>query len=174
MKENIIFDKNRLQYLLDAFLRETDAAGVVGKVYLVGGAALSLYYFDRDATRDIDAGFPQDPRIAKVILDIALRENLPLDWINSDSAMFFGFPPSKYWLSMKKIGNIELKVASPELLLAMKLKASRGRRDSQDAIELLAICKFVSVEQVIAVYEDVYAQEVMKDSAMELLQFHFK
>lgn len=174
MRENVIFDKNRLEYLLNTFLVEIDAAGVVGKVYLVGGAALSLYYFDRDSTRDIDAGFPQDPRIAKVILDIAKREKLPLDWINSNSTMFFGFPPSKYWLNVKKIGNIELKVASPELLLTMKLKASRGRRDSQDAIELLNICKFVSVEQVLEVYEEVYAQEVLKESAMELLQFHFK
>ena len=174
MKENIIFDKKRLQYLLDAFLREIDAAGVVGKIYLVGGAALSLYYFDRDATRDIDAGFPQDPRIAKVILDIAKRENLPLDWINSDSAMFFGFPPSNYWSSMKKIGNIELKVASPELLLAMKLKASRGRRDNEDIIELLALCKIDSVDQVLVIYEEVYAQEVPKKSAMELLQSQIK
>lgn len=174
MRDHIIFDKNRLQYLLHTFLQEIDAAGVVGTVHLVGGAALSLYYFDRDATRDIDAGFPQDPRITTVILDIAKREDLPLNWINSDSAMFFGFPPSKYWLSVKKIGNIELKVASPELLLAMKLKASRGRRDNEDAIELLAICKFVSAEQVIAVYEEVYAQEVLKESALEMLQLHFK
>lgn len=34
--------------------------------FLVGGAALSLYYFDRDSTKDIDAGLPSGPRILEV------------------------------------------------------------------------------------------------------------
>ena len=106
---------------------------------------------------DIDAGFPVDPVVSEVILEIALREKLPANWINDEAAMFFGFPPSSYWITKRIIGEVTLKVASPELMLAMKIKVSRGRRDNEDVIELLRILELSSIEEVLTIYENVYA-----------------
>lgn len=63
MRDNIIFDKNRLQYLLHTFLQEIDAAGVVGTVHLVGGAALSLYYFEGMPRGISMQDFPKIPEL---------------------------------------------------------------------------------------------------------------
>jgi hypothetical protein len=169
MTKELLFDKDRLENLLDLFLEEIEKRGVRGTVFLVGGAALSLYYFDRDSTRDIDAGFPVDPVISEVILEIALREKLPVNWINNEAAMYFGFPPSRYWITKRIIGEVTLKVASPELMLAMKIKASRGRRDNEDVIELLRILALSSIEEVLTIYENVYAQEELNSETMELI-----
>ena len=62
-----------------------------------------------------------------------------------------------------------LKEASPELMLAMKLKASRGRRDNEDVVELLRILGLSSIEEVHAIYENVYAQEEINMDVMELV-----
>ena len=128
-----------------------------------------MYYFDRDSTRDIDAGFPSDPVISEVMQEIALREKLPANWINNEAAMFFGFPPSSYWTTKRTIGDVTLKVASPELMLALKIKASRGRRDNEDVVELLRILGLSSIEEVLAIYVNVYAQEEMNFEMMELV-----
>ena len=83
--------------------------------------------------------------------------------------MYFGFPPSSYWITKRTIGEVTLKVASPELMLAMKLKASRGRRDNEDVVELLRILGLSSIEEVHAIYENVYAQEEINMDVMELV-----
>jgi len=51
MTRELLFDKDRLENLLDLFIVEIEKRGVRGNVFLVGGAALGLYYFDRDSTR---------------------------------------------------------------------------------------------------------------------------
>ena len=137
MSSESLFEKERLEQLLKEFLKELNDRGVKGTIFLVGGAALSLYYFERDSTTDIDAGLPSDPRISEVIKEISIREGLSSNWINSDASMYFGFPPENYWVTKRIVGEITLKTASPELLLAMKLKASRGRRDNEDILELI-------------------------------------
>lgn len=166
---DLTFDKERLEELLELFLQELDKREVAGTVFLVGGAALSLYYFDRETTRDIDAGLPSDPRVLEVIADIAEREGLPENWINNQATMYFGFPPAQYWITKRELGRIRLVVASPELLLAMKLKASRGRRDNEDIVELLQITGLRSLEEVSAIFEEVYAQEAIKPDVLEIL-----
>ena len=83
--------------------------------------------------------------------------------------MYFGFPPSRYWITKLIIGEVTLKVASPELMLAMKIKASRGRRDNEDVIELLRILALSSIEEVLTIYENVYAQEELNSETMELI-----
>jgi hypothetical protein len=71
MSDSRLLSKEDLERLLEIFATELDKMGVQGNIFLVGGAALSLYYFDRDVTRDIDAGLPQDDRVVPVIRKIA-------------------------------------------------------------------------------------------------------
>ena len=169
-----LFDKETLDRLLHKFLQELSDSGVRGTVKLVGGAALSLYYFDRDSTRDIDAGLPSDPRVKKAILKIAEDEGLKENWINSDAILHFGFPPMDFWEERERIGDVVLQVASPKLLLAMKLRASRGRRDFEDIQELLRLTEIKSLGEVDLLFEEVYAQDALKPQAHEFLLEYFE
>ena len=56
-------------------------------------------------------------------------------------------------------------VASAPMLLAMKLAANRGLRDSGDIQGLLRTCGVTSVEQAQAIYETYHAQGVLSSSA---------
>ncbi len=59
-----------------------------------------------------------------------------------------------------------VSTAPAKMLLAMKLKANRGRRDADDIDRLLAICHVKSVDQAQQVYERYYAQETLSASAV--------
>jgi len=174
MTSSELFDRVTLDRLLYKFVLELDNSGVKGSVKLVGGAALSLYYFERDATRDIDAGMPSDPRVGDAILKIAKEEGLEKDWINSNATQFFGFPPAYFWEEKMRVGGIVLQVASSQLLLVMKLNASRGRRDNDDIRELLKLTEVKSIGEVEEIFNEVYAQETLKPQAHELLLAYFE
>lgn len=174
MTSSELFDRVTLDRLLYKFVLELDNSGVKGSVKLVGGAALSLYYFERDATRDIDAGMPSDPRVGDAILKIAKEEGLEKDWINSNATQFFGFPPAHFWEEKMRVGGIVLQVASSQLLLVMKLNASRGRRDNDDIRELLKLTEVKSIGEVEEIFNEVYAQETLKPQAHELLLAYFE
>jgi hypothetical protein len=45
MTNELLFDKDRLENLLDVFLTEIEKRGVKGNVFLVGGAALGYFFF---------------------------------------------------------------------------------------------------------------------------------
>ncbi|MDP9027026.1 MAG: hypothetical protein M3N46_05635, partial [Actinomycetota bacterium] len=77
---------------LIAGLREL-AAGLAGKgehvgIRIVGGAALSLYYFDRGSTVDIDAAIHPSEAALEVASHIARRRGWPAGWLNSSAAGF--------------------------------------------------------------------------------------
>jgi len=50
------------------------------------------------------------------------------------------------------------------MLLAMKLRANRGRRDTDDIEYLLARCEVISVQDAQDIYD--HAQDVLTDSAV--------
>jgi hypothetical protein len=62
-------------------------------------------------------------------------------------------------------GPVTISIASPQLLLAMKLYANRGTRDSADIEVLLALCEVTSVEEAQEIHERYHAQEVLTLSA---------
>lgn len=62
-----------------------------------------------------------------------------------------------------------MKLARPEVRLAMKAKVSKGRRGNEDVVELLRILELFSIEEVLAIYKNVHAQEEMNLEMMELV-----
>jgi hypothetical protein len=61
--------------------------------------------------------------------------------------------------------NLVVNIAKPELLLAMKLKANRGRRDTEDIEFLLEHLGIKNLNDAQDIYEAYYSQEVISDSA---------
>ena len=169
-----LFDKGKLQELISLFANRLNDEGITGNISIVGGAALSIAYIpDRAATTDIDATFPNDPRIPLIINEIAEEFNLPTTWINNAVNAYIPFETFEMWVHMVKVGGIEVRYASPELLLAMKLKADRGRRDRPDIAELIKLCGINHIEDIEALYARFHHQEVLaartKDAIVQML-----
>jgi hypothetical protein len=61
-------------------------------------------------------------------------------------------------------------VADERTLLAMKMRASRGRRDEVDIKFLLDECGINSVDEALALYEEYFPEDDLPDRAVPMLR----
>ena len=155
---------------LRELVAELNAAGQPAGIRIVGGAALSLRYFERRTTVDIDARiYPAEPTIA-IAERIAARHDWPSDWLNTKAAGFIPIARDAEWEPLYDDGSVSVWVASASTLLAMKLRASRAGRDTDDIADLMAICGVDSVEAADAHFESYYPGEVLEPKAYRVLE----
>lgn len=160
----VLFDKAELERLIRLFASRLDDAGISGTISLVGGAALSLSYLqDREATTDIDALLPSDLRISEIIAEIAVDENLDKNWINDAAKAYVPFETEAQWVDLYRVGGILVRIATAELLLAMKLRADRGFRDRLDFEGLIKVCGISTMPEIEALYGGFHHQEVIAE-----------
>ncbi|GLI26448.1 hypothetical protein ARHIZOSPH14_06900 [Agromyces rhizosphaerae] len=141
-------------------------------ICIVGGAALALRYFEREATVDIDAQFigSHDEMLA-ASREVADANGWPHDWLNDQAA---GFIPhygrrTTEWETLYDDGTVVIQVASPEAMLAMKLRANRPGRDDADLAKLMALRGIRSVGAAEELYEDFYSGEPLPDRAVRMV-----
>ncbi len=88
--------------------------------------------------------------------------------MNTNATMFI--PPMRdSWQQIFSGDGISISVGSPEMLLAMKLNASRLGRDDNDIARLLVICSIDSADEAEELFETFYPGEALKDNALRLL-----
>lgn len=142
----------------------------ISQIYIVGGAALMLGFGARDATKDIDARITPRDEILPIVLEIAHRRNLTDDWLNSAAAIYVppwpDDPNPRIILSTK---HVTISIASAEMLLAMKIHASRGRQDIDDLRFLLAEVGIDNYHDAVSHFERFYLEHSIKDRATKIL-----
>ena len=148
------------------------AAGEPSGIRIVGGAALSLRYFERGTTDDIDATVhPAEPAL-HAAEEVAARNGWTSSWFNTAATQFVPFAVVE-WEALYDDGDVSVWVASARMLLAMKLRASRPGRDDDDIANLLAICEIASSEEVEDLYEEFYPGEMLEPKAHRILNVIF-
>ena len=166
-----LFDREEIQRLLELLADRLASAGISGTISLVGGAALSLQYLtDRDATTDIDAILPQDEIVGTIIQQIALEEDLVPTWVNDAVKAYVPFETNEMWIELFTVGAITIRIASAELLLAMKLKADRGMRDRGDIEGLIKLLEVKEVHKIEEIYERFHHQEVLSERTLAVVK----
>jgi predicted nucleotidyltransferase len=168
-----LLDRARIRELFTRLGERLQRRGVVGDVYVIGGAAMALAYDARRATRDIDAVI----RSHGIVLDeahaLAAELGLPQWWLNEQASAYVapgGDPQAP--LSFDHPG-LRVSTASPEHLLAMKTLAAR-RRDIDDLRLLVGRLGLTTPEEVIAVCTRVFPDETLPDRARLLLEDLFE
>lgn len=109
---------------------------------LLGGAAMSLVFDNRDSTRDVDVVFlaPEDSAyIRRLAVSVADRLGLPMDWLN-DGAKGYVRPPVHEKVVFEAPG-ILVTIPSLEQMAAMKLSAWRDDIDIGDAELIITALK---------------------------------
>jgi hypothetical protein len=150
-------------------LRERDEPG---GIRVAGGAALSLRYFDRGTTDDVDAKVHPPEAALQAAAEIATINGWPDDWFNTKAAMFIPFGTAE-WEPLYDDGDVGIWVASAGTLLAMKLRASRPARDDDDIASLLAICGIDNEQDAADHYERYYPGEILEPKAERMLRTIF-
>lgn len=166
------FSRDDILELLREVASRLRERGVSAGIRLVGGAALAVAYYDRRATADIDAALSPAEPILEVVAEIAAERNLPTDWLNDKAMGYIPFVGMDEWVEVFRDGDVSVSVGRAEMLLAMKLAANRGRRDSDDIAVLLDICEIASVEQAQELYETYHSQAVLPAAAAARVEAH--
>ena len=74
------------------------------------------------------------------------------------------------WRPVFKVGTVEVVVADERTMLAMKMRASRGRRDEVDIKFLLDKCGITSVDRALALHEEYFPEDQLPDRAVPMLR----
>jgi Nucleotidyltransferase of unknown function (DUF6036) len=135
---------------------ELRAAGVRGDVFIVGGAAMTVAYAARPATRDVDAIWRPSTEVRAAAERVAAgHDDIESDWLNDGVK---GFLPGKDVAPRTVFEGACLTVSapSPPYLLATKLLASRVSRDEDDILTLYNLCGFTTVEEGLQLLAEYY------------------
>ena len=121
--------------------------GLLASIYVVGGAAIALTIDTRRVTKDIDAAIRDHPEeFRAAAAEVARCHGLNLAWINSDVIGFLSNHPLGIEPEIDLPG-LQVVSASPEHLLALKIRAARDR-DFDDIVLLARHLGLTSPEQV--------------------------
>lgn len=161
---------------LHDLVAELRTAGEVARIRLVGGAALALRYFDRGTTQDLDSLHIQpgsDEAVAAAAARVADRRGWNATWLNfaverADAIPAFGRRAVE-WESIYDHDGIVIQVAAKEAMLAMKLRANRPGRDTNDIRQLLKLCAITTIEEAEDLYEDFYPGDILTDRALDMV-----
>ena len=128
-------DAARARELLGVLDTRLRARGVAASVYVVGGVSVALSVRqDRDPSLDLDA-IASDQAVFDEADAIAAEQGLPPHWLN-DAAQPRLPPRPPEALRPRERPGLDVHVAPPEHLLAMKIVAFRDR-DVDDIVDLV-------------------------------------
>ena len=158
-------------------IAELRSAGEVAGIRLVGGAALVLRHFDRRTTGDLDSLHIQpgsDLAVLAAAESVAERRGWAAGWFNfaverADSVPTFGRREVE-WDTVYDRDGITIQIASKEALLAMKLRANRPGRDTDDIRKLLALCEIRTLVDAEALYEEFYPGDALAERAINMVE----
>lgn len=171
-----VLDRESIIDGLRDLIAELRNAGEVAGIRLVGGAALALRYFDRGTTQDLDSLHIQpgsDDTVAAAAARVADRRGWDLTWLNfaveqADAIPMFGRRAVE-WESIYDNDGIVIQVAAKEAMLAMKLRANRPGRDTNDIRQLLRLCEITTLDEAEVMYEDFYPGDALTDRAVGMV-----
>ena len=164
------FAAGQIEELLVDLATRAAVDGRTGAIRVVGGSAIALMNADRRATHDIDAVLAPADQLLDIAHDMARLRGLRHDWLNDAVKGFVPPVGAEDWVEIHRVGDVSVSIGSPEMLLAMKLYANRGIRDTEDIEYLLGVCEITSLAQAQEIYERYHAQDVITDSASLRIQ----
>lgn len=162
---------DELKDAVEELVDELVAQGVPARLTIYGGAALALVHYQRAATGDVDASFFPPEEVMAAAESVASRLGLRSDWLNDTATQFL--PPTGEDAAEVLIhrSGVTVRVAAAELLLAMKLRASRPGRDGDDIAVLVRACDVRTVDDAEAIMAEIYlGEEEIPARGLALLQ----
>lgn len=133
--------------------------GIEGELYVVGGAAIAIAFDARRATRDVDAVFEPKAEVYAAADEVGGELGLPAGWLN-DGVKGFVAGPDDEAATVLEVPGLRVLVASPRILLAMKVLAHRIGEDDDDVRLLARELGLTDADAVLDVAEAVYGDRL--------------
>ena len=113
------------------------------ELHLVGGAVMCLMFAARDATCNVDALFKPTAPVRAAAARVAMKADVPEQWLND---------AVKRWLSPRgefdrylELSNLQVFVAQPTYLLALKCLAMRLGEEFHDLDDVRYLLRHLNV-----------------------------
>jgi hypothetical protein len=151
-------DRDEIISALTALGGRLAERGVTGEMYVVGGAAIALAFDERRSTRDIDAVFEPKLVVYEVAAEIAAERGLPVGWLNDAVKGFLVDDPQA--TPVLEVPGLRCLVASPRILLALKVLAHRIGEDEDDVRLLAGQLGLTSSNEVLAEAAEVFGDRL--------------
>ncbi len=113
------------------------------EVYLVGGAVMCLALEARAATRDVDAWFQPVARVREAAARVARKASAPEGWLN-DAVKAWLSPVGDFDPFLER-SHLQVFVARPEYLLAMKAVALRLGEEFHDLDDVRYLLRYLNL-----------------------------
>jgi len=169
-----LFTRDDLIDGLRDLVRELRVAGQPTGLRVIGGCALALRHYERQTTVDIDAlrlNPGDEATVSLAVQRIAERRGWQRDWLNFEPANLAPeYGRAVQWEPIYNDGMIAIEVAPADALLAMKLRANRPGRDTDDIRKLLAICEIETVEAADELYSEFFPGDSLTDRAWGMVE----
>lgn len=150
----------QIRELFDLLNARLAAEGVVGELYLVGGAVMCLVFAARPSTADVDGVFLPKETIRRVARAVAADAGIADGWLSDAVKAYLSergeFSP---WLELE---HLKVFVPVPEYLLAMKCLAFRLGPEFHDEADVRFLLRYLNLERAedaMAVIERYYPAE---------------
>ncbi len=170
----MLFSREDVDEALQALVDELVAAGVPATVDVEGEAEVSLQVEREALTQDIDALHPATSGFTDAVGHVGAARGWPDTWLDDAVTMNVShYDTTDDWEVGIEGDGVVVRVARAELLLAMKLLAGRGRRDSGDIDRLLDACDITTLADARGEFDRYYPNEVIADPAWRHLQERF-
>lgn len=164
-----MLDRQTLQRAFRALGERLARRGVVGELYVFGGAALVLAFDGRTATRDVDALFLPDTDVLESAWEVARELDLPASWLNNQASVYVSGVAGR-GTPVFDHPNLRVMVTSPEHLLAMKVRASRSTRDAEDIRLLLDHLQVQDLGGIVEIVDRFFPGEPLSDRSRMLVE----
>ena len=135
-------------HLFELLNAELAALDTRAEVYLVGGAVMCLALGARDATRDVDAWFRPAAVVRKAAARVARKAAVPENWLN-DAVKAWLSPRGEFDRFLER-SHLQLFVAQPAYLLAMKCAAMRLGEEFHDLDDVRFLLRSLNITTVAA------------------------
>lgn len=162
-------DRAEIVAALAALADDLNARGVTADMYVVGGAAIALAFDERRATRDIDAVFVPKTEVYAAADRVAADLGLPDGWLNDAVKGFLaGDDPDA--APVLDLPGLRCQVASPRMLLALKVLAHRVGEDDEDVRLLAAHLGLADADAVLDVVTELVGERRLTAQAQFFVQ----
>lgn len=166
----MLLDREVILELLTQLGSRLHSRGVEAELYVVGGTAMALVYDRQVVTRDIDATFKPASVVQAEAEKLAMdHPGLPKDWLNSKVAPLLPLIFDENQVEALAAPGISVNVASPQHLLAMKVRAARDERDLQDVLALCRILKIRHIDEVWVIAQQVWGDDFIRDDNKQIV-----
>ena len=135
------------------------------------GTVMVLEVGSREATKDVDGALRPRRELLEAATAIASSLDLRDGWLNDDASAYLPDSADDHWNEPpRRFGSLEIYFADDEMMLALKLRAGRGRLDRPDIMALLDRLGISSEEAALQVFESFYPNDVISAGGLATLR----